>query len=612
MSCGNGHDHFTDVLDAGHEHDHDHNGGGYATDEDWDRPDRLSRLPGREVAIPYACIPAADGAMELCRVLAAGDIRQALMFPVIGGVAAAVAATVMTSRRDDAFVAVTNPDEAVRRASLRRCTYWSISMGTVWAATTAATSPVGFYGIGQWLLAAGGLIFASWAARLRLRAPAGEPAPGPAPATPQAPAQLAQLSPRAQLPAAPPAELADFRQEYTDGEHKPLAGAQATLERLAGGRGFLLHLRFPRGSQGSASTVLTPAFLADVAKFYDRPAADVTGEPEPDQPSEASARIQVTTARGAEDLDRHRAWDGSTTYDPAAGTITLGPFDDGTPARYRMHEWGSGAYSGLFAGVSGSGKTTTEQKLMADAGQAVACVRCGFAGKCRQCELERFIALWPMDPQMQPLALWRGFADQMGWGPGGTLEILQLMTTAGVNRAKNLAETEWWDRDEFGRPRRNTGRGWFDPAPGMPLVSGVLDEWPLMSEHADPVIRAEALACALVCMTALRKAGLGLIIGMQDLGQAGSAILRDLALAFNAVAHRCTVLSSFQAGITADPTLLSRNTPAWATSTPTTSGPAPGSTPSPSPPTGPPATRESSSATWSSGSRRCPSATTRR
>ena len=65
----------------------------------------------------------------------------------------------------------------VRRAALRRCTYWSIGTGTVWAATTAATSPVGFYGIGQWLLAAGGLIFASWAATLRLRAPAGEYVP---------------------------------------------------------------------------------------------------------------------------------------------------------------------------------------------------------------------------------------------------------------------------------------------------------------------------------------------------------------------------------------------------------------------------------------------------
>lgn len=80
-------------------------------------------------------------------------------------------------------------------SALRRCTYWSIGTGTVWAATTAATSPTGFDGIGQWLLAAG-LIFASWAARLRLRAPAGDPAPSPAPATPQSPAQLLQLPPR--------------------------------------------------------------------------------------------------------------------------------------------------------------------------------------------------------------------------------------------------------------------------------------------------------------------------------------------------------------------------------------------------------------------------------
>lgn len=39
-------------------------------------------------------------------------------------------------------------------------------------------------------------IFASWAARLRLRAPAGDPARSPAPATPQSPAQLLQLPPR--------------------------------------------------------------------------------------------------------------------------------------------------------------------------------------------------------------------------------------------------------------------------------------------------------------------------------------------------------------------------------------------------------------------------------
>ena len=80
--------------------------------------------------------------------------------------------------------------------------------------------------------------------------------------------------------------------------------------------------------------MLTPGFLAGVAKFYDRPAADVTGEHEPGQPSEASARIQVITARGTEDLDRHRAWDGNTTYDPPTGTIALGPFDDGMPARW--------------------------------------------------------------------------------------------------------------------------------------------------------------------------------------------------------------------------------------------------------------------------------------
>lgn len=404
MSCGSAHDEFTDVLDPGHhhdgEHEHDHQDDGrYAADEDWDLPARPSRLPGREVAVPFACVPAADGAMELCRVLAAGDVRQALMFPLIGGVTAAVAATVATSRKDDAFVAVADPREASRRASLRRCTYWSIGTGTAWAATTAATSPAGFYGVGQWTLAVGGLIFASWAARLRLRAPAGQLAPGPPPAAPAGTPQLPQFPPPAQLPAPPAAELADFCEEYTDGEHKPLAGAQVTLERLPGGRGFVLHLRFPRGSQGSASTVLTPGFLAGVAKFYDRPTADVTGELEPDQPSEASARIQVITARGTEDLDRHRAWDGSTTYDPATGTITLGPFDDGAPARYRMHEWDSGAYSGLFAGVSGSGKTTTEHKLMADAGQAVMCVRCGFAASCAQCQMERFIALWPMDPR---------------------------------------------------------------------------------------------------------------------------------------------------------------------------------------------------------------------
>jgi hypothetical protein len=85
------------------------------------------------------------------------------------------------------------------------------------------------------------------------------------------------------------------------------------------------------GGHQPGSWAATLRLRAGVAKFYDRPAADVTGEPEPGQPSEASARIQVITARGTEDLDRHRAWDGSTTYDPPTGTIALGPFDDGCP-----------------------------------------------------------------------------------------------------------------------------------------------------------------------------------------------------------------------------------------------------------------------------------------
>lgn len=561
MSCQDGHDDFGDLLE--HEHEHGDHEPGTSPAEANQAPRR--RLSVRQQdAVTLAWIPLADGGMQLARVLAAGNPMHAVIFPAIGGIAAGVYATIATHHDDDQFVHVSNPDEATRRGAVRRVAYWSAGMGTAWSAVAAATNPAWLYGTPQWVMVAGGIAFAIRAGVLRRRAPQPPPRPAAPRFAPEDSAALPRREPLAALPPPDPPELTDFRDAYINGEGAPLAGAHATLEPLPHDRGFLLHLRFPRGTPGSASQVLAPGFLAGVAKFYDRPAADVSGDLEPDRPSEASARIQVITAHAEANLAAHRAWDGNTTYDPRIGAITLGPFSDGTPARLRLNKPMSGAFSGVIAGVPDSGKTGTMHKILADAGQAVMCVRCHYEGTCERCEPERFFALWAMDPQMDPLGLWRGYADQMGWGPGGSLEILQLMTTAGINRSKDKETEEWWDRDEFGRPRRNVGgRGWFDPYPGCPQILGMLDEFPLLAGHDDPLMRAEALRCATVALTTLRKVGLSLYIGVQmmDNSQTGLREIRELAVAFNALTHRADTLSTFMAGITGDPTKLSRNEP---------------------------------------------------
>ena len=253
--------------------------------------------------------------------------------------------------------------------------------------------------------------------------------------------------------------------------------------------------------------------------------------------SERRARISVLTVANAFEADD--PWDGVSTYDPGTGCIRLGRYVDGEPSHWMLHKPGSGAASGVIAGVQGSGKTGSTHVLACEAGLA-------------KTGGQRICAVWVGDPQEQPLGVWRGRANLTGWGELGCVHMLLMLYFGMRARAARFGVMEW--TDHLGR--LNTGKGWFDPLPGEAEIAAFIDEWPRLANH--PVFGPLVIALAAAILKEGRKVGIALYLMTQlpDLSELGERAIRELLKAFNALAHRTDGLSKTMLGIQGDPTKL--------------------------------------------------------
>jgi hypothetical protein len=459
---------------------------------------------------------AAVGGADLA-VLAAHASGSPYALAVIGAGTAAAGARVAWKHRK----------KARRRPRARR---WAALAWTGSTATAVAGSWAGMAsGPGQAVMLAGGLAVAApylWHARQRPPRPAGDD-----------PGKLAAL------PVTDP-RIEAFRARFC--QKNALKDAHLHSARPIPD-GFAFEVTLAEGADATTRDVI--ALIPRIAALYDVPADQVSVEYPPTR-SERRACISVLTAADA--FAREDRWDGASTYDPARGTIRIGRYADSTDAHWLLHKPGSGAASGVIAGVQGAGKTGTVLVIACEAGKAKLCTQCGAARSCDRCDMRRIVALWMADPQEQPLAVFRGRADLMAWGPLATVHM-QIMLHAGMRaRAAHFGTMEW--TDHLGRA--NTGLGHFDPSPEYPLVLGICDEWPMVI--ANPDLAKIAVPCAGDILREGRKAGAGLdfLSQMPDLTQLGDRAIRELLKAFNALSHRTDGLSKSMLGIQGDTTKL--------------------------------------------------------
>ncbi|MBG6089855.1 hypothetical protein [Actinomadura viridis] len=343
---------------------------------------------------------------------------------------------------------------------------------------------------------------------------------------------------------APPAEdprLTRFRDHFC--VQGTLAGARLhDFEKVPGG--FRFHTELPLNRRVTFNHV--KQLEDEIAALYDVPYDQVSVEP-PESRSARRAVVTVLTATKAH--EREEPWDGTSTYDPDAGTFNLGRYADSTRSRWQIHAPYSGACSGIVVGVQGSGKTGTLHVVASEIGQAKLCVECLAAQSCPQCTPRRFSALWMGDPQQQPFAVWRGRADVTAWGPISCVRMLSWMHAAMRHRSDFFGRMEW--TDHLGRS--NTGKGWFDPTPQFPQITGVIDEWPVIS--SDPDLGPYAVQFALDILREGRKVGFGLILGSQeaDVDVLGDRGVRQYLRAFNACVHRSDRLAKQMLSIEGNP-----------------------------------------------------------
>jgi hypothetical protein len=344
------------------------------------------------------------------------------------------------------------------------------------------------------------------------------------------------------LPPGPDLRLKAFREAFC--QSGPLAGAALSgLEDIRDGDGFRFDIRLAPGTQGTVRDVIS--LRERIAKLYDVGAEQVTVEHQRQHRSEGRATVAVLTRQGA--ITKVTRWDGKSTYNPADGTITIGSFMDGTPARWQLHKPGSGAFGGVIAGVTGGGKSGSGHVIAAEAGLA-------------QIGGQRIAAVLMGDPQMQPFSVWRGRAEVTAWGPLACVELLRWLAAITKLRARYLSEVEWTDA----RGRPNKGKGWFDPEPGLPLIKCMIDEWHLLTgPQMHPALVREAIGLAAMVIKAGRKTGveLDLFTPLPDLTEIGERAIRELLKAVNVLGHRTDGLSSSMLGLKGDTSVLPADVP---------------------------------------------------
>ena len=492
---------------------------------------------------PFCWAGGVDGAaivvheMAASRVLGFGPLA-AVVTAFLGGLAAEVGTEVRNRRRKRSFAWKT----LIRR---------QIFVATPWAIVAAAWTPFGWEDIVQWIALLGGLSMAWWfgheVRRARKRDIARQ----------QAEEEWEPLAIDAPRPVDPRLQL--FTDRFCQPGEQLYGVFPERFRELA--YGFMFEISFPPGERHTRADVEYARVL--IAKLYDVTEAAVSVGYVPDNRTEARCQVIVRTVPALTVSQRadpaYNRWDGTTsTWDPATGLIDLGRYLDETITHYRLNAPGSGAAMGMVTGVPGAGKTATMNLIAAKAGLAKLCLRCGPGRACSACDLQRVWAVWMADPQEQGFSVWRGRADLTGWGPEGCLELLEFADAVSAARGDVLSNMDWWDTGPDGRPRRNTGKGWFDPEPGFPGIALGLDELPKLAKYHDQDIARAALEIICNGVMEWRKRGIHPYFGTQslDLTQIGIREIRELIKFLNSIAHRCDEGTSSMGGVTGDPRLL--------------------------------------------------------
>jgi hypothetical protein len=483
----------------------------------------------RAVVAPYGWILAAD-VVALTAHYGGGLYGWWGQLATVAGAAAIVAARTLWHVRPSRLARVVKTKETRRK--IVRDARIALTAGTVWELTAALWTPFGHpYTFMQLTLIGGGMAISAphlWRNRRR-----------PGPAEPMLEIEAPQEDER----------LTRFRERFCQAGALREARLDA-FEKVTGGFAFEVECAIAYG--GTFKDVNN---LEDViAAFYDVPPDHVSVEP-PKSRSHRRARITILTATDAH--EREERWDGTSTYDPKTGCFDLGRYADSARSRWQLHAPYSGAAGGLSAGVINSGKTGTLHVVACEAGQARLCIECLGEGTCIQCDPRRIAAVWLGDPQQQPFGVYRGKADLTAWGPLACVRMLYWLHTAGRQRAAAFGQMKW--TDHLGRT--NHGKGWFDPEPGLPLVLGVIDEWPMITD--DPEYGPLAVALAVDILSEFRKVGISLVLGAQeaDVDVLGERAIREALTAFNTVVHRTDRYAKQMLGIEGDPTFLAPGVP---------------------------------------------------
>lgn len=490
---------------------------------------RLLLADNRALVAPYGWITAAD-VVAFAAHYPAHALGWWGPFATIATACAAVAARTFWHVRPSRLGRVVKT--ARTRRAIARDARIAVIAGTLWELLAGLWTPIGHpYAFMQLALLGGGLAIATPHLRRNRRRIV--------PAEPVAEIEAPKEDPR----------LALFR------EHFCRSGAlrEARLdgfETVKGG--FAFEVECAIQNRGTFKDVLN---LQDaIAALYDIPPDHVAVEP-PKNRSHRRARITVLTDADAH--EREERWDGKSTYDPATGCFKLGRFADSTGSRWQLHVPYSGAAGGIAAGKIGSGKTGTLHVIACEAGQAKLCADCLGERSCETCDMRRIAAVWIGDPQQQPFGVYRGKADLTAWGPLACVRMLYWLHTAGRNRAAQMGQMEW--TDHLGRT--NFGKGWFDPEPGLPLIVGIIDEWPMITD--DPEIGPFAVSLAVDILAEFRKVGITLVIGAQqpDVDILGERGIREALTAFNTIVHRTDRYAKQMLEIEGDPTQLAPGIP---------------------------------------------------
>ena len=206
------------------------------------------------------------------------------------------------------------------------------------------------------------------------------------------------------------------------------------------------------------------------------------------------------------------------TLDVATGWVTVGLYPDGTPARWRLYEPGSGPCGGLIFGAQGSGKSGLANQLAAEI------THCGFG------------VLFVGDGQ-EGLSMpdWIDHGSKwFGYSLRETRRVLQGAERIMYSRQKRRRRIRWIDA----KGREHRGKASFDATPQEPYLYVIVDEWPIVA--LDP----ECRRIVALLLKAGRKVGItciviGQIPSVAEFGGDNDAsVIRSLASTTNVAMFR--------------------------------------------------------------------------